>query len=120
MLRACRSERALRLRKATRPCFVNVRCVWRPILERRRTLHQAGPFEFAQNAAQISRIHAKLLRNLSCEWPPARSQLVKHARLAEGIGGVEQTLLQCANEARVEASKPAKGRGVIAGRKGFP
>ncbi len=83
------------------------------ILSRGRTLQQAGLLKFTQDAAQIAGIHAQLLRYLPGEWLPARSQLVEHSRLAEGIWRVEQTLLQSSDDARVQAGESAKCCGLL-------
>ena len=88
-------------------------CRLTAILRRGRTIHKASLLEFAQDATQIPGIHAELLCYFLGEWLPARSQLVEHPRLAEGIRRIEQALLQGANKACVHAGESAKCRGLI-------
>ncbi len=83
------------------------------ILNRGGTLQQARLLKFAQHAAQVAGIHAQFLRYLFGERPAACGQLIEHARFAEGVWGIKQTLLQCADVARVEAIEAPECRDLI-------
>jgi DNA-binding MarR family transcriptional regulator len=66
-------------------------------------LDQAGFFETAQQAAEITGIEVECPADIACRRQPPTSDLVNHARFAERIGAVEEVLPQHSDLARVEA-----------------
>ena len=80
-----------------------------PVDRRRRARKQPIALEPLQDAAEVTEIEIQFAAELSGRDAGALGKLVQHTRLGQREAAVQQTVMQGADHARVEAAEPPDG-----------